>query len=472
VTAGYEELAPAPVDRVWRPEPPQLKVYSIIGQAPKKSRTIIGYGGAAGGGKTRTLAELAIDLSLAKPGARTLLARNDLVHLKSTTLEVFDMCLPAELRVDKRDTGPIWRDIRSPDWPAHFPNSRVYFAGLKNAKDGIGSEEFGWILIDEGHEVADNDARYLFSRLRHTPEEKWGMVVGFNPWPSWCVDWFYDHTLPEDLLQEGDSVHFVRARIMDNPHVDPGYLQFLRATLSDYEIAVLVEGRAEAVPNAIFAELAERRPQIVTALPSEMTFTRAGIGVDWGTTKQHQSAVVCASRAKSGVVWIRGSWMSPVGSSNELAKVAGRFRSEYGASFARYDASQGSLKDDLLAYFPSDVDKGTRDVDGRIRALRGLLARDELRIDMAGPGNAELVQQLLRYHRKDDGTVNETYDDLVDACLYVVAELERPGWGMPLSLGGAKQGWGQPIRKVPRSAFLKKLRAPEAEQKKREGTRA
>ena len=56
-----------PGPNAWDPHQRQRQVYEIIAGAAAGTRTLVGFGGAAGGGKTVTLAELAIDISLGCP---------------------------------------------------------------------------------------------------------------------------------------------------------------------------------------------------------------------------------------------------------------------------------------------------------------------------------------------------------------------------------------------------------------------
>ena len=457
------ELEPeARATHIWEANPRQREVLDFVRDGvPPDEYGLIGYGGAAGGAKTNLLANFAHNVSLICPGARTLVGRSELEHLRTTTLEEFDRATPTGVLVKRHDSSPIKRTIRLPSWPGGV-ESVVMFQGVKDARDSIGSEEFGWVLLDEAHDIAETDLRYLFSRLRHLPERKRGMIVCFNPFPSTAVEWFMGSAgLPAEMLALG-TIHqkFVPARIRDNPHLPANYEAMMFAGLDPYLRAVLLDGAAEAVAKAIFEELhnldlqrlfrvdLEPNPEAPLTLRSradEVQHLRTGIGVDWGTSASHQSAMVCASVDKSGLVWIRDAWMSPLGSSDELYETATRFKTDYGVRFARYDASQGALRDGLRPVI-REVDTGIRDVDGRIGVFRGLLAQRRVRFDWRREGVRQLWQQLAMYHR-DETTdeIVEEKDDLVDACLYVIYELEKAKRDPTAPIKAARTTWGKSV---------------------------
>lgn len=428
---------------VWEPNPRQREVLQFIAGIPRGEYGFVGYGGAAGGAKTNLLAEGALEVALGCPGSRQLIGRHTMKDLKSTTLAEFDERCPPAVLYRSYDSGPVYRDVRLPSWPTGV-YSRIYFREVKDARNGIGSEQYSWVWLEEAHEIDKVDILYLFSRLRHKPEKKWGIVCAFNPFPSFVVDVFIEGT---DSFEVDGVIHqkYVPARVRDNPHLPPNYEAMMRAAYSNdpFMLAVLLEGNAGVVPNAVFPSMKD--PEIISilrcpdGLPRDWHYTATGEGYDWGTSIQHQSAIVCASREKAGLIVFRDAFMSPEGSSDQLYDIGQQFKDAYGANFAAYDRSQGSLDDDLrtksasyLATYPEatkglfhDVRKGVRDVDGRIRVFRGLIAQKRVRFDWTKPGVRQLWNQFAQYHRDDDGAIVEVRDDLVDAALYVVWELEN-----------------------------------------------
>lgn len=278
----------------FEPTPKQAEVWDVIAEAAPESLTLIGYGGALGGGKTRTLAEIAIDLCVDFPGNRILVGRKDFADLRTTTMEEFYRVCPPEI-ISKRHNSEHWCAIRLPGWPDGV-TSRVFFKELKDYQS-IGSEEYGAALIEEAGEVPINSARMLLGRLRWrqtTVPIKYVFLAASNPYPGWFEDWFVNRELPEDVLSlVGGRVHFIPARISDNPHLPDNYEALLRAVYVDDDwLARMVEGRFDSFTGQVYRELSPRM-QWDGPLPS---FTRLVGGLDFGGAKEdsHKTAGVAA----------------------------------------------------------------------------------------------------------------------------------------------------------------------------------
>lgn len=437
------------VDHRWQPNAKQLEVLQEIAMLPEDEYLLLGYGGAAGGAKTNLIANLAWAILLSCPGSRLLVGRNELVHLRTTTLEEFDKWQPAGAQVKRVSSPVLRRDVRLPGWPPGVW-STVFFQAVKDAKGHIGSEEYSWVLLDEAHDIADQDIRYLFTRLRHRPEKKYGMIVCFNPFPCAAVDWFIEGQIQEfidemtELMGLSEAVvhsRFIQSFIRDNPHLPRNYEAMQFATLDPYLRAVMLEGRAEAVPNAVYEILYDPEVQKLFKVTDreEVRWAHHLLGMtgwDWGTSAAHKAAGCLLSLDNHGVIWVLDAWESALGSSHELAQIAEGWKAEWGYDpdkanrhdkmrfkiGARYDASQGSLDDDLSEIFP-DTEKGTRDVEGRIRAGRGLMWSRNIRFNWRSPGVQKLWRYLQLYHRDDNSEIVEEKDDMVDAFHYAMYEL-------------------------------------------------
>ena len=223
---------------VWTATGRQREVLDLMAKAPKGSTSLIGYGGAAGGAKTNLLANAAIEVGRTWPGVRLLIGRQNFVDLKTTTLMEFDAACPAGLVTQRYDSSPVFREF--------FNGSRVYFRNLDDWQS-LMSEEYGWIFIDEASEVTERAIMALVTRLRHQACPKWGIIAGFNPFPSWAVEWFMRKRLPDSFEgQNAVKVDFVKARIEDNPYLPANYKDVLLATQDDYMRAILVEGDPDA----------------------------------------------------------------------------------------------------------------------------------------------------------------------------------------------------------------------------------
>jgi len=149
----------------------------------------------------------------------------------------------------------------------------------------------------------------------------------------------------------------------------------------------------------------------------KVTSTRCG--ADWGTTIQHQSAMVTVTKNRKQEVWVRAAWMSPKGSTVEMGEKLYEWKAPLNVTQIHYDRSQGSLKDMFMQCGVTPF-KGENNVDLRIGALRTLLEHDLFFVDMDGEGTQKVWSQLVSYRYDESGRVLEIMDDLVDALLYAV----------------------------------------------------
>lgn len=488
---------PRPSQAFWQPHSRQGEVYDIIRMLPHGSRLLLGYGGAVGGGKTVTLAEVAIDLCLTYPGSRILIGRHHYEDLRTTTQEEFDNLLDPSLLARKYDSHPIYRDVRDPRWPAGV-YSRVYFRGVERASVRIGSEAYNWILLEEGHEIRERDILYLFSRLRHPSSPKWGIIVGFNPFPGWCVDWFMDGKLDAGRLgDEGLRVAFVRSRLADNPGVDPGYERMLRATYPPYLAQRLIDGIAGAVENAIYPQF--ERSFHVRELPPELRrgvgeggAVDGAIGCDWG--RRHIWAMVAMLKDALNRRWVVETIVGENGRLDQIAQAKAYLQDKWHITRGRTDREP---LDQMLGF---NLTRPNR--EGRIGYITALLNHHEgpftplayqrgsiygphlpeasslpqaipaaavtdgplplqtpaLIIAANGPGNQELITEIQLYHRVEIETslrheyeVYRVGEDRVAAMEDAEEELQNPARLMPIvgTIGLRESGAEQGLRPDP-----------------------
>lgn len=145
------------------------------------SDRITGYMGPAGCAKTSTIAALGFLRALLEPGSKGLVAREDYNDLLGTTalrMEEMLQRLPPGTRIDRDKSAPMRWWIQ----PANNGDiSMITFMGLK---EGLGSYEFDWAIIDEMDECEEKRVREVNSRLRHKPRsgiESYRLCGAFNP---------------------------------------------------------------------------------------------------------------------------------------------------------------------------------------------------------------------------------------------------------------------------------------------------
>lgn len=248
-------------------------------------------------------------------------------------------------------------------------------------------------------------------------------------------NWFYD------LFERGQSADFPdwqswQHPTWHNPYIAESEIDAARRDMTDEDFEQEFGASFTAVGGAIFRLLSADRPVYLRPMPLGLEIRRTGVGMDWGTTPQHQASVVCDSLASTGAVWRRSVWLDHSGSSDLWRAEALRCKRDYGASFARVDRSQSSELDRLLnpgfglvGY--ADADVGNPHVEVRIGEEQSLLQKRALFFDSNAPGMVEHYNRMCAYHRYPDnhakaGQVVEEEDDDIDAGCYVDSELVMP----------------------------------------------
>ena len=280
----------------------QQEVRDIVKRARPNSVSVIGFGGAVGGGKTYLDAWMAIHLSISFPGNRGVVGRDEFNKLETTTMQEFDKLCPPSLVTKRYNGSPAYRDIRLSHWPADV-TSRVYFRGLSNWQS-FGSEEYGFVILDEASEIPKMSAVMLLPRLRHrlpkVVTDAWakrGMneniryvfLASSNPWPGWFAQWFADKKLDEilDALPNLDvKTHFVPSRIYDNPHLPPGYAEqqrgiLLAAGMGEFADR-MIEGRFDVYEGRIYERFDKLIHQWKYEEPTKDKYVRVVGGLDFG----------------------------------------------------------------------------------------------------------------------------------------------------------------------------------------------
>ena len=254
--------------------------------------TLLGYGGAMGGGKTRAIAELAIDAACAFPGNNVLVARHHLSDLSATTMkEFFQVCPPG--LIHRRQQAPTQLvELRLPAWPPGL-TSAVNFRHLSDWQ-GLGSQQYGSVLIDEAGQVDEEAALMLLTRLRHPAQPQRWFVAASNPWPGWFQRWFVGRELPEDALQAAQGqVSFIPAKIADNPHLPANYAELNHALMPPRWRERFIEGRFDALMGRVYPDFEPDRHRWEQPVPH---FSRYIGGLDFGgqTETAHYTAGIVA----------------------------------------------------------------------------------------------------------------------------------------------------------------------------------
>lgn len=209
----------------------------------RSAARIRGYGGAVGGGKSRTGCEEIFNACLDNPGLIALVARDAHTSIVETTKKtMLDQVIPHELVVHRKAS-------QGEDYIELWNGSRIHFIGLDNPYRWY-SAEVGYLFFDEAQEIEEEAVLRLMNRLRQTGMPN-RVIITFNPANPghWLQNWFLLGATPTDFDitgvtgshkdelrfsddEEGESmgeVDFVFAKATDNPYLPPEYIKQLKA---------------------------------------------------------------------------------------------------------------------------------------------------------------------------------------------------------------------------------------------------
>lgn len=305
--------------------------------------------------------------------------------------------------------------------------------------DNLRGSGLDGVVLDEAATMKE-DAWKLVLRPALADKQGWALFISTPLHFNWFYDLYAHSEDPE--VKDWAAWNFPT---WTNPFIPESEIDAAQQDMNPEDFDQEFGASFTAVGGAIFRDLAANRQLFLRPMPREIAISRTGVGMDWGTTKEHNAAVVSASMLTSGVVWVRSSWLSDSGSDVEWVAEAARCKRDYGANFARVDRSQSSIRGRLLDPLErsgagmAEAETGTPDVDARIGSFQGLIKQRAIFFDINGPGVREYFNHLCAYHRDKDGKVVEEEDDDVDAGCYLVSELVRPKTPMAASVATRQQ---------------------------------
>lgn len=254
--------------------------------AHKAPERFLLFGGAMRGGKSVWGCNEGLQLSLDYLGNAGLICRWELSSLKRTTLKTLFQFLPPEL---------IIRHNKAEGEIELITGSLIFYMGLKpsreiNALERLKSLELGWFFIDEATEI---ERRYfdllktrLSLKLSNGKHPFYRGLLASNPEPGWIRQTFIDQNLEDHK--------FIPALPIENPYLDPDYIQNLRKNLppemikkyleGDWDI---IEGNDYVFPYGWVKQAVERELQKGEPIESGIDIARFGgdsniVAIRWG----------------------------------------------------------------------------------------------------------------------------------------------------------------------------------------------
>jgi hypothetical protein len=419
----------------WRPQPKQAEFLRACGyeagQFGKPVADVIGYGGAAGGGKSDALLALACALCILVPGARVGIFRRRLS----------DMAGAGGLiqRSHEMLAGvPFARfNTQRAEW--RIGQSRLHFCYCESESDVYRYQgwQFDALLIDEATHFSERQVSYLMSRARLNVRalEKPVIAMASNP-GNIGHSWFeriFKPMLPQSVRHaqwEGATqtftTFFVPARLPDNAILcarDPSYRDRLES-LDEVLRLQLLDGRWDVFEGVAFPH----QPHVVSAAPDGVEWAVWAIGMDWGYAKPF--AAVLVAKLPDGRYYVAQevyeAGLTPAEQAQRvLAMRAGVERLKLIVA----DASTYAKLDGVTSIADQWQDAGlivspaTRDRIGSLSLLRSLF-RQELVLVHRGCTNllSELRSAQVDTRTKSGEDITGE-DHAIDAMRYAIAEL-------------------------------------------------
>lgn len=223
---------------------------------------------------------------------------------------------------------------------------------------------------------------------------------------------------------------------------DPELLE-IRAQVSDYTWARRYGGRPEGVEDPMFPVIWEAgaMEEFLKVPEPDVVWQRGygAIGVDYGRSWTHPSAVVAITMDQYDRYWVRAGWTMVKADPHDIQSIVEAYKSQYHIFEGCVDPNQGFMGD-LLGF---DVAIGGTGAGGRPTEMRfslanGLLENRSLYLDITGPGVGDVWDSMLLCARTITSTGEKRYerpegDDLAQSMLYAIEKL-RGGFVDPAAL--------------------------------------
>ena len=153
---------------------------------PKLGIPVLYLQGGVGAGKTRAFLAPVIECVDNYPGLRVLIGRQDFADLRISAMETFFEIYPPDL---------ILSQNKEEHRVVNHKGSHIFFRELKDLS-GLGSQEFGIVMVCEAHEVSEKTYRTLKQRLRQAGMPLMLLMEGNPPNKD---HWLYKLTLGKEI---------------------------------------------------------------------------------------------------------------------------------------------------------------------------------------------------------------------------------------------------------------------------------
>jgi|TARA_R110000824_G_scaffold124591_1_gene283209 hypothetical protein len=311
----------------------------------------LGFGGAAGGGKSALMRAVALTLSQKWPGSYGAIFRRQETQLKRTHIPKFRQEIPGKL-YKWIGSKPPQMHFNSPQiagcaefsCPPNVPCQHSSIVEFNHVDKDIGVEkydsvEWNWLMIDERQQFTHEEVSYLVGRVRATRAQTalwkdWHPLVlyGFNPGGA-------DHTyLREEFVKraekekqpwqryaedgtEGLKRFFIMSLLDDNPFIDVKQYERTLAGMTPEHFRRLRYGDWDFFEGQFFKQF-EDDLHVVPAFIPPAHWPRAW-GFDWGEASP-SCFLVSAMNPETGDIFTYDEYYSSGPTGQHIQEVSAR----------------------------------------------------------------------------------------------------------------------------------------------------
>lgn len=219
----------------------------------------------------------------------------------------------------------------------------------------------------------------------------------------------------------------------------------IKSTVSEYKWNRMYAGIPQGVEHPVFPFLWEPSAMDEFMIPCDALYWEDGaIGVDYGRTFEHPSAIVVVSEDNYGRYWIREAWEGIRADYTEILSVVEALKDRYGIYQGCVDPNQNILAEMCNFQLALGGGAGGKPSEMRFSLVNGVLENRSLFFDAEG-NNVDKVWKSMRMCSRTPNQRGELLynrplgDDLAQACAYAFETLRGKFNFIPeIEAGGAQ----------------------------------
>lgn len=420
----------------WRPQPKQAEFIHACGLKDGKIvapvADMIGYGGAAGGGKSDALLALACALCIVLPGVRVGIFRRRLSDMAGAG----GLIQRSHEFLARLNQHAKWNSQRY-EWS--IGKSHLHFCYCENEQDVYRYQgwQFDALLFDEATHFTERQVSFITSRARLNVTGMPQPIIAMASNPGNVGhEWFERVFQPMEGYKvrtaqwsgatESFWTYFIPAALSDNVILcqrDPSYLARLES-LDEALRLQLLEGRWDVYEGVAFPSA----PVIYSEQPDGVEWAKWAIGIDWGYSKPF--AAVLVGKLPDGRYLVESERYEAGLTPAEQAQYVHQMRAGTQRLHSIIaDASTFSKLDGVSSIADQWRDAGlivspaTRDRIGTLSLLRNLFREQRVLIHQSCENLLRELRlaQVDTKSRREEDIIGE--DHAIDALRYAISEL-------------------------------------------------